>query len=207
MANSRKSEVDESVAANLRRLRLDRGWTLEEACNRLADLGWPTYFTTLSKIETRDRKVSLAEAAALARLYGVKVEELLTSPDDDEMQEDTAAICDLWIAAGARRDAAVARIEKLTAEFQEAEAEFSRVESQLRRHLLDRPGEYAATTQYMLARTGTAYYAAIARLDTALGHPRGQRAPSEMADPTLGQPDGTTQASDAESNFQRVDGE
>jgi transcriptional regulator with XRE-family HTH domain len=66
-----------AVRANLRMLRMHRGWTIAELAVRLDERGWPASETVLSRIETGRRHVRVDELALFAKLYHVELADLL----------------------------------------------------------------------------------------------------------------------------------
>jgi transcriptional regulator with XRE-family HTH domain len=69
--------TEETARCRLRTLRLARGWTLDDLASR-SHLG----ASTISRIETGQRRLALDQLMTLARALGVTVDKLLT--DDDE---------------------------------------------------------------------------------------------------------------------------
>jgi transcriptional regulator with XRE-family HTH domain len=66
------------------------GWSQDELAKRLSEKGLPVYASTIAKIESKHkpRAVRLAEAAAIADLFGVSMDTLLgrsVAPEADEM--------------------------------------------------------------------------------------------------------------------------
>ncbi len=71
-------ELDRLVRARIRGLRLALGWSLD-------DLAARCYLSpsTLSRIETGHRRISLDQLTAIARALGASIDELVASADDD----------------------------------------------------------------------------------------------------------------------------
>src|ERR1700749_4294298 len=72
------AEVDALVRARIRGLRLAQGWSLD-------DLAARCYLSpsTLSRIETGHRRISLDQLTAIARALGTSIDQLVESADDD----------------------------------------------------------------------------------------------------------------------------
>lgn len=69
-------------AANMQRLREDRGWSQGELARRMVGEGWETYSQmTVSRTEKLERPIRLSEAAAIARLFGVSLPAMTASAE------------------------------------------------------------------------------------------------------------------------------
>ena len=86
----------EIVAANLRRHRQDRGWSLAEASSRLGEAGHPMVGQVVSKIELGHRRIDADDLIAFAAIYEVPVatlfEESPTTPDIGGLIEEMVAV-------------------------------------------------------------------------------------------------------------------
>src|SRR5580693_10367824 len=73
-------ELDRLVRARIRGLRLALGWSLD-------DLAAQCYLSpsSLSRIETGHRRISLDQLAAIARALGTSLDQLVESPSDDDV--------------------------------------------------------------------------------------------------------------------------
>jgi transcriptional regulator with XRE-family HTH domain len=71
-------EVENWVRQRIRALRTARGWSLDELSRRTL-IG----ASTLSRIETGNRRIALDQLAPIARALQTTIEELLNSPDDE----------------------------------------------------------------------------------------------------------------------------
>ena len=101
--------IDEWVAWNIRLRREALGWSQADLAKEMAALGWKYYPQTVHRVEQGQRKVTIGEAEALARLFAVTVD-ALTWPD---MATHTAA----WLGVfTARADAAFEQIAAQTQE-------------------------------------------------------------------------------------------
>ena len=70
---------DRMIAARLRELRTERGWSARELSERCADLGRPIARDVLSKIETNARRARVDEVAVLAAAFGLTLDEFGSS--------------------------------------------------------------------------------------------------------------------------------
>lgn len=70
-----------NFAANVKRLREDRGWSQGEMAQRLEEHGLAGFHqTTISRIEKRERSIRLGEARTYSAAFNVPIEQLLTPP-------------------------------------------------------------------------------------------------------------------------------
>lgn len=95
--------IDEWVAWNIRMHRESHGWSQADLAQRMATLGWKYHPQTVHRIESGQRKVTIGEAEALARIFSTTVD-ALTWPD---MVTQTSAWLGLFIT---RADAAFEQI-------------------------------------------------------------------------------------------------
>lgn len=72
--------IDEWVAWNIRIRREGLGLSQADLAKVMADLGWKWHPQTVHRVESGQRKVTIGEAEALARLLGITVD-ALTWPD------------------------------------------------------------------------------------------------------------------------------
>lgn len=73
-------DVGWAVAANVRRLRKARRLNQQSVAARLTDVGRPMPASSVSKIESGDRRVDADDLAALARVLHVTPQQLLDAP-------------------------------------------------------------------------------------------------------------------------------
>ncbi|MCC6437810.1 MAG: helix-turn-helix domain-containing protein [Acidimicrobiales bacterium] len=73
-------DLDATVRGRLRSLRLARGWTLEELAGRAH-----VSPSTLSRLETGDRRLALDLLVPLARALDTTIDELVASGSDDDV--------------------------------------------------------------------------------------------------------------------------
>lgn len=72
--------IDELVAWNVRQRRQELGMSQADLAQKMAALGWKYYPQTVHRVESGQRKVTIGEAEALARIFGATVDSL-TWPD------------------------------------------------------------------------------------------------------------------------------
>lgn len=101
--------IDDWVAWNVRLRREDLGLSQAELAQKMAALGWKYHPQTVHRIEQGQRKVTVGEAEALARIFSITVD-ALTWPN---MVTHTAAWFGVFIG---RADAAFERITAQTRE-------------------------------------------------------------------------------------------
>ncbi|MEV6795023.1 XRE family transcriptional regulator [Streptomyces sp. NPDC051320] len=77
---AQESDLDSTVRLRIRGLRQARGWSLDNLAER-AFLS-PS---TLSRIETGHRRISLDQLTSLARALGTSLDQLVASVDDDDI--------------------------------------------------------------------------------------------------------------------------
>lgn len=69
--------ISRAVAAKMRRLRQERGWSVAQLSRELAANGYDIFRTTLSNLEAGTTKgVSIDLAVALAQTFGVTLDQL-----------------------------------------------------------------------------------------------------------------------------------
>lgn len=76
-----RGPTGDRVAAAVKSLRDQRGWTMQELAERMESVGRPMGWTTIQKIEKRQRRVDVDDLVALARAFDVHVDVLLTGTD------------------------------------------------------------------------------------------------------------------------------
>lgn len=74
---------EEVVGRRAKALREARGWSQQQVARLMADNGFSWRQTTVAKTEAADRPVRINEAAGLASVFGVTLNDLLTIPIDD----------------------------------------------------------------------------------------------------------------------------
>jgi transcriptional regulator with XRE-family HTH domain len=101
--------IDEWVAWNIRIRRENLGWSQADLAGKMAALGWKYHPQTVHRVESGQRKVTIGEAEALARIFSTTVD-TLTWPD---MVTHTAAWFGVFIG---RADAAFEQVATQTRE-------------------------------------------------------------------------------------------
>lgn len=81
MLDAEPVDLDETFAANLKQAREDARLSQEELARRMSLRGFRFHQSTVNKIETGERKVSIGEAAELATVLHVRLEALVESKD------------------------------------------------------------------------------------------------------------------------------
>jgi transcriptional regulator with XRE-family HTH domain len=74
------ASLEDEVRQRIRSLRVAKGWSLDELARR--SLIGPS---TISRIETGRRRIAVDQLVHLARALGTSVDELLASPDHDDV--------------------------------------------------------------------------------------------------------------------------
>jgi hypothetical protein len=78
------STVEENFRLRLPEARRARGFSSQaQLAEHLTQLGYPMHETTLARIESGDRKVTLADAAVITAALGCEFVHLVTPSDDD----------------------------------------------------------------------------------------------------------------------------
>lgn len=115
------STVSEIFGATVRAHRITCAWSQQDLANRMQTLGHTTGWiqSCVTKVEQGKRPVSIDEAASLAHLFGVTVDEMLTGSDSNRAVEIAIAEAELQgqrervAAAIAGRDQAAERLADL----------------------------------------------------------------------------------------------
>jgi len=96
MKQDEPEDLDALVRRRIRGLRLARGWSLD-------DLAARSYLSpsTLSRLETGHRRIALDQLAAIARALGATLDQLVESPDDEDVvirpRRDTVGGVTTWM--------------------------------------------------------------------------------------------------------------
>ncbi len=137
------------LAKRVRQLRQARGWSQEQLAGRLnLDFGYSMHQTTVAKIEAAARPIRLNEAAAIALIFEVELNDLVYQPtekDNAELQE-------------IEQQMETAKVEMLTAQSRTAHAQDVAAHAQQR----------AAEAQAAAARALTEYRVIESRFDAVL---------------------------------------
>lgn len=93
------SNVDSVIRARIRGLRLARGWSLDALAGRCQ-----LSASTLSRIETGHRRISVDQLVPIARALGSTLDQLVESADDDDVvirpRRDRAHGVTSWLLSG-----------------------------------------------------------------------------------------------------------
>ena len=76
-----EKEPSANVAANARRLRQQKGWSLAQLSARLAELDHPLSIPVLSKIELGDRRIDVDDLVGLGAALEAQPADLLVDPE------------------------------------------------------------------------------------------------------------------------------
>ena len=117
--------ASEHVAANVKRLRKERGWTLAQLSEQLESWGHRLTVPVLSKIELGDRGIDVDDLAAFVRAFDTDPVFLLTDP----AVVAEARVTGLWQRY---REAQIRRSEAVRAAERAGDAELEAIRSQLR---------------------------------------------------------------------------
>jgi transcriptional regulator with XRE-family HTH domain len=77
---TQEADLDAVIRARIRGLRQARGWSLDALAARCH-----VSASTLSRIETGHRRISLDQLVPIARALGSSLDQLVESPDDDDV--------------------------------------------------------------------------------------------------------------------------
>lgn len=75
------SAVETAFGEALRHVRREMGWSQEAVAEAMRSRGFDFHQTSVSKTETAERSVRLAEADALADVFGIPLWTMLAGPD------------------------------------------------------------------------------------------------------------------------------
>lgn len=79
------TQVDRYFVANVRQAREELEWSQNAVAQRMAGQGFKFHQTTIARIESGQRPVSLGEAEALARIFNTTVGRLSMEPRDGQV--------------------------------------------------------------------------------------------------------------------------
>ena len=86
-----QGQIGMNVAAQVRRVREQRGWSLRELSEQMGAVGRPVQASGLAKVEAGDRRVDVDDLAALATALDVEVHRLLW-PDGGPIEPSIADV-------------------------------------------------------------------------------------------------------------------
>ncbi len=105
MSSDKIGPMHRRVAAGVAYWRNKRGWSLDDLSENLADIGRPIHAVSLSRLGTGQRRIDVDDLAALAKVFGVRPEDLLSPAEPNELRAqaerlmaEAKAIEDAWIA-------------------------------------------------------------------------------------------------------------
>jgi transcriptional regulator with XRE-family HTH domain len=126
--------AEQTAARHLRLMRQGRDWSQQEVANRMKAFGYSWRQSTIGKIETDARPVSLNELADFAAMYGVPVAQFLESgaPDDLEaLEREIEALTEERAMLEHRMTDARAALEHASFRHAELAAALARIEGRL----------------------------------------------------------------------------
>lgn len=71
------------IGQNIRKYRLQKGYTQEQLCNQLDLLGLTLYHSDIYLIENNERLVRDFEAYALTKVFGITLDDLYSGADKE----------------------------------------------------------------------------------------------------------------------------
>jgi DNA-binding Xre family transcriptional regulator len=96
---TQEADLDGVIRARIRGLRLARGWSLDALATRCHMSA-----STLSRIETGHRRISVDQLVPIGRALGTTLDQLVESDDDDDVvirpQRDRAHGMTMWLLSG-----------------------------------------------------------------------------------------------------------
>ncbi|MDT4927081.1 MAG: hypothetical protein QOG01_4794 [Pseudonocardiales bacterium] len=96
---TQEPDLDSVIRARIRGLRLARGWSLDALAARCH-----TSASTLSRIETGHRRISVDQLVPIARALGTSLDQLVESVDDEDVvirpRRDRAHGVTTWLLSG-----------------------------------------------------------------------------------------------------------
>ena len=96
---SQETDIDTTIRARIRGLRLARGWSLDALAGRCHMSA-----STLSRIETGHRRISVDQLVPIARALGTTIDLLVESVDDEDViirpRRDRAHGVTTWLLSG-----------------------------------------------------------------------------------------------------------
>ena len=96
---TQEADLDGTIRARIRGLRLARGWSLDALAGRCHMSA-----STLSRIETGHRRISLDQLVPIARALGTSLDQLVESVDDQDViirpRRDRAHGVTTWLLSG-----------------------------------------------------------------------------------------------------------
>ncbi len=121
-------DAERIIGAKFRALREEHGWTQADVSDRLAALGVPLHQTNVAKLEKGRRPLRVAEAFALAQVFGMPPAAVFYMPTDGltvDMEYATMRLFELDSEARERRQELIEKID--AAIDYQAEVEYQRM--------------------------------------------------------------------------------
>jgi transcriptional regulator with XRE-family HTH domain len=118
--------AEEHLAHRIKLEREKRGWTYEGLAQRMTDVGCPINQSALYKVEQAQprRRITVDELVALARVFDIPVQDLLTDPKLLAFQQ-VIPLLTKWRQVAWRRSEAVREADRELADIQERLKEVS----------------------------------------------------------------------------------
>lgn len=79
---------EEGFAEQARQLRQERGWSLKDVVEKLAAEGFEMSVSNYSKLETAQKPIRIAEAAAVSAVFGLPPLSMFYGPAEDDQPEE-----------------------------------------------------------------------------------------------------------------------
>ena len=129
------NDVERLFGARVRELRQARGWTQEELARRLTDAGYSVHQTTIAKLEGATRPTDVAEAAAIAAIFGVSIGTLFrTAPTRIAAQLELMRRANVLDEIQKERRALQERLSALDEQYDAAEVAYQEFRQRLTNH-------------------------------------------------------------------------
>jgi transcriptional regulator with XRE-family HTH domain len=109
--------AQQDIASNVRALRQQRGWRLEDLSDRLGEAGYPMSVKVLSKTENALRTITATDLVAFARVLDVDLDDLVRP---GAIASDLVEALHQWSQADKRRRNAAAESAMAEAQHQRA---------------------------------------------------------------------------------------
>lgn len=130
-----EQDAERLAGQRLRELRTARKWPLHEVASRMKPYGYSWHQTVVAKIETGQRPLRLNEAIALARLFGVDLDDLLFDPTTpghtEEIEEQIAELEGRLSQASEQHQAAWVNLHRIEADQAAGQVEVEQAASQV----------------------------------------------------------------------------
>jgi len=74
--------AERNVALRVRLERIARGWSYATFASKMSDAGYPIHGSAVYKIEHGTRRITVEELVAISYVFGLDIEDLISTPDD-----------------------------------------------------------------------------------------------------------------------------